>query len=356
MTRNEDNVGYSRAVVVHGGAPHPTGERAFTLAIGWLRGYADKPNTYRAYRLDLFGCRHGPPCTDVECKPSPLAWLRWCAGHRQDPVNVRTTNIQWWLADLADADLAEGTRARKLAAVSSFYLYLFREEVIDVNPVARLDPKRRPKSREPGTSGTALADEQALALLAAADRDHPCHAALVATALYCGLRVATLADLNTDDLTNGAIGPMLTYRTKGGKTGRTPLPPPAYDRILAWQAVRDDTDRLPALRNQAGRRRPLFVRRNGRRLNEPYVWRLLRRLAPLAGISDPISPHDLRRTFGTLGIADGAAIRDMQKAMDHTMSSTTEGYDLGAFDPDRHPAHRLARRHAELMKDGSHAA
>lgn len=351
--RNEDKPRYPRFRV-------PIGEgvtgRAFTLAVGWLRTHESKPNTHRAYRLDLFGCRHGPPCAADDCEPSPLAWLRYCAANGQDPVTVRTTVVQWWLADLASVGQSPSTRARRLSSVSSYYGYLFREEVIDVNPVARLDAKQRPTPREPGTFGTALSDEQVFALLDAADRDSPCTAALVATAVYCGLRVDSLAGLNDDDVTNGSSGPMLTYRAKGGKTARTPLPPPAYERILAWQASRHhSTERLPAPWTGSGRTCPLFARSNGKRVNEPYVWRLLHRLAARAG-TGRITPHDLRRTFATLGLADGASLRDVQRAMGHAMSSTTEGYDMGEFDPDRHPAHRLARRHAALREDGPNAA
>lgn len=327
------------------------------LAVGWLRTHQDNPNTHRAYRLDLFGCRHGPPCGDSDCQPNPLAWLPYCTRHSQDPLTARTTVVEWWLADLAQAGQSGGTRARRLSAVSSYYQYLFREEVIEANPVTRLDPKRRPKHRPAGTFGTALSDDQMLALITAADNDDPCHAALLATALYCGLRVASLADLRTEDVTTGVQGPTLTFRSKGGKTHRTPLPPPAYDRVMTWLAVRDDTERAPMLRHQAGRARLLFVRRKGQPINEPYVWRLVNRLAPAAGIPGRIMPHDLRRTFGTLGIADGTPIRDMQQAMGHTMSSTTEGYDLGQLDPERHPSHRLARRHSGRMrKNGQHAA
>lgn len=353
LARSEDKQPYPRVRINVGeGVTH----RAYRLAAGWLRTFEDKPNTHRAYRLDMFGCRHGPPCTDPECEPNPLAWLHYCARHDLDPITVRTTVIQWWLADLSHAGQASGTRARRLSSVSSYYLYLFREGVIEVNPVARLDPKRRPAPRERGTFGTALSDEQALALLAAADDDKPLNAALLATGIYCGLRVASLADLNDDDVTEGAAGPMLTYRAKGGKTARTPLPSPAYDRIRAWQAARHhSTERMPALRTEPGRSRPLFVRPNGKRINEPYMWRLVNRLATRAGIGR-IMPHDMRRTFGTLNLADGANLREVQRAMGHAMSSTTEGYDLGAFDLDRHPAHRLARRLAKVREDVPHAA
>jgi integrase/recombinase XerD len=357
---DEDKLGYSRDVdLAQEVPPEPAGGRAETLARGWLRTYEDRPNTHRAYRLDMFGCRHGPPCPELECKPNPLAWLRYCAAHNQDPIIVRTTVIEWWLADLAQAGQSSSTRARRIAAVSAYYQYLFREEIIDVNPVARLD--KRPKKRKAGTAGMALSHNQVFALLAAADKDHPCHAALIATAIYTGMRVESLAALNVEDVRNGHGGPRAVFRIKGGNVDEAPLPPAAYDRIMAWQKQRQDVDRRPMLRGAATRGRPLFTRvTNGERINEPYVWRLVNRLAVIAGIKGRIQPHDLRRTFGTLTHAAGASTREVQVAMGHAMSSTTEGYDRGEYGLDRHPGHRLAALHdkmrAKAREDETHAA
>jgi integrase/recombinase XerC/integrase/recombinase XerD len=45
--------------------------------------------------------------------------------------------------------------------------------------------------------------------------------------------------------------------------------------------------------------------------------RALTRVARAAGITRPIGPHRLRRTFCTTGLVAGIGIRDMQYAMRH---------------------------------------
>lgn len=62
----------------------------------------------------------------------------------------------------------------------------------------------------------------------------------------------------------------------------------------------------------------------------------LRRLAGVAGIIDPVSPHSLRRTSCTAGLLAGVPLREMQYAMRHADTRTTLRYDLARANLDRH--------------------
>jgi integrase len=64
--------------------------------------------------------------------------------------------------------------------------------------------------------------------------------------------------------------------------------------------------------------------------------RALTRAADAAGITHPISPHGLRRTFCTTGLVAGISIRDMQYAMRHADPRTTMRYDMARANLDRH--------------------
>lgn len=80
----------------------------------------------------------------------------------------------------------------------------------------------------------------------------------------------------------------------------------------------------------------------GRRLDRPAATRIITRLARKSGITHPISPHGLRRTFCTSGLIAGVSIRDMQNAMRHSDPRTTRRYDMGKTNLDRHAAHAVA--------------
>jgi integrase/recombinase XerD len=312
----------------------------------------DRPNTATAYRVDLTGCGYplgGCRHTDPARWHSPLAWLPWTAAREVDPFDVRPTVVQLWLADLAGAGQAAGTRARRLSAVSSWYAMLDREGLVPRNPCAAIDPKNRPKRRTPGTAGTALSERQAARILAAADADGPRTAALIALMLIGGARVSDTVTADRADIGEDQERPVLTIVTKGDNHHQIPLPPPVHARITAYLAVRPAPQpNVPALAAGTTAAEPLFVTATGRRLSRAWVLRLVARMGERIGVAG-LTPHDLRRTFATMAIEDGIPLADVQDAMGHADPRTTRAYDRRRHNPDRHPAHRLAAKIAAAM-------
>jgi site-specific recombinase XerD len=70
--------------------------------------------------------------------------------------------------------------------------------------------------------------------------------------------------------------------------------------------------------------------------------RILDQLGTDAHLRKHVSPHALRRTFCTSGLLSGIPLRDMQIAMRHSQSTTTELYDMAAKSLDRNASHRVA--------------
>jgi site-specific recombinase XerD len=272
------------------------------------------------------------------------SWLDYCAGVGLDPLDVWPGNVSMWLAELADAGETGTTRARRLAAVSSWYGWLVRHESAARNPAAALDRTERPV-RSPRRT-PALSNEHAAALLAAADLDTRRTAALVWLLVYTGARVgavlaADLADLGLD---RGHV--VVDLPEKGGRRLRKVLVPPVVTRLDAYLDSRADVDRLPVrAAGGAAPARPLFATSAGRRLDRKAVRRMLRRLARAAGLPEAVvaamTPHTTRATYITAALDAGAPVRDVQYAVGHASPVTTEGYDRSALNPDRDPAYRL---------------
>ena len=97
------------------------------------------------------------------------------------------------------------------------------------------------------------------------------------------------------------------------------------------RAVRDAVDGRTA--------GPILRTRTGRRMDRAGASRALTRVARAAGISHPISPHGLRRTFCTTGLVAGISIRDMQYAMRPADPRTTMRYDTAKANLDRLDRH-----------------
>ena len=163
------------------------------------------------------------------------------------------------------------------------------------------------------------------ALLAAARSSGPNDHALV-----CRLRLRVSEACATDitDLRYEAGYELLHVLGKGVKPADIPLPIPVL------RAVRDAVDG-----RSSG---PILRTRLGRRMDRVGASRALARVARAAGITRPISPHGLRRTFCTTGLVAGISIRDMQYAMRHADPRTTMRHDMAKANLDRHAAHAVA--------------
>jgi len=316
--------------------PPPTGAaaaggRLAQLLRGWLIEYPST-HTIDAYRRDL----------DL--------WLDFCAASGLDPLGATLTaaHVAGWLKARAGAGEKTATRARRLAAVSAFYGWLAARGHRPLpNPVAALEPKKKPAMTATTPTGS-LTREQAAALLAAADRHQgvsgPRAAAVVALLLYCGLRVGELVGATTDQLGHDRGHRVLWLVGKGGKPRPVPIPAPVARRVDAYQAGRTGPDRLPARPGQPGAdRRPLVATAAGQPLDRGAVWRLLRSLARRAGIPVTMSPHVLRATCATLGRDAGASLDELQELLGHADVRTTRAYDKAAQRLDRSPVYQLAR-------------
>ena len=186
----------------------------------------------------------------------------------------------------------------------------------------------RPKVAWEGQKRTVLHPLEFAALLAAARTSGPNDHALVCLLGMLGLRVSEACATDITDLRYEAGYELLHVLGKGAKPADIPLPIPVL------RAVREAID---------GRATgPILRTRTGRRMDRAGASRALTRVAHAAGITRPISPHGLRRTFCTTGLVAGISIRDMQYAMRHADPRTTMRYDMAKANLDRHAAHAVA--------------
>ena len=276
-------------------------------------------------------------------------WLLFCEMAGVDPlVGVLEEHIALWARGMEAAGLAPATRARRLAAVSSWYRWLVRGGHVQVNPAANLP---RPNI-DPDTSLTpGLTRAQALALLDAADRARgpqaPRNRAIIAIYLYTGIRVSELIGADVASLGINRGHRVLKVTRKGGHVKPVVLPPPAATRMDEYLAGRSDVQHVPAIRGAAAAAPvPLIVTKTGRRVLAADLWQLIRRLGKAAGFPDELTRklcnHGMRHTFATLALDAGTPLRDLQDAMDHRDPRTTRRYDHSRGRLDRSPGYALA--------------
>jgi integrase/recombinase XerD len=215
--------------------------------------------------------------------------------------------------------------ARKVAAVSSFYIYAVDARVIDANPAARA---WRPDIDRDHSDTVALDVGEARALIAAAVADGPRSEAIVRLLLEVGLRVSEVATALVADLGSERGHRTTTVTRKGGRRQRLALPPTTSGAVDV--VTRGHTDG------------PIIRTRTGRPMATSEIYRTVRRLARRAGIDKRVSPHSLRHTYTTLALDAGVALRDLQTDLGHRDPRTTRRYDRGRERLDRSGAYRVA--------------
>jgi integrase/recombinase XerC len=212
----------------------------------------------------------------------------------------------------------KSTVARKLSALRTFYKYLQRQGVVEVNQ-AKLAPS--PKLEK--TLPHFLTVDEAFHLLDRVEGDDfgPCRDRAILEVFYGGgLRLSELAGLNLADL-DLQTG-VLRVWGKGSKERLAFLGKPAKE------ALKDYLPQRRALlgRGQRAEQPALFINQRGGRLSSRSVARLVDKWAKLAGLSQALTPHGLRHSFATHLLEGQADLRTVQELLGHSSISTTAHY------------------------------
>ena len=114
---------------------------------------------------------------------------------------------------------------------------------------------------------------------------------------------------------------------KGGKARTVPLTEPSVDALRAWLA--DGRPLLAGPPREVATRAPVFVSRNGARLDGSTVYRIVAAELRRAGRAG--GPHLLRHAIAThllegSGEGDGAHLRVVQEILGHGSLATTQRY------------------------------
>ena len=233
-----------------------------------------------------------------------------------DLADLSMQDIQRHLAALHGRGLAVSSVARHLAAIKMFLRFLFAERYVRRDLANLIEGAKRWK-----TIPTTVHYHQIEALLDAPDardefylRDRALLELLYAT----GMRVSEVSDLTLDQI-NLKLG-YLRCIGKGRKERIIPIGRYAIEAVDLYIATL--RARLLGQRHTQA----VFLSRTGKRLDRTNIWRLVRKYAVLAGISNPLSPHTLRHSFATHLLAGGADLRIVQELLGHADLSTTQIY------------------------------
>lgn len=260
------------------------------------RGFS--PGTIEAYRLDL------------ERGLLPFLHQRG----KSQASKITKDDIRAYLDYATARGNSSVTKARKLAAIRSFFNYLMDNGGLVTNPAASIKSPKIP-DKEP----VYLTDEECLRLLATISRRakpqfRERDLAIALLFLHSGLRVSELTELELANVDLG-IGQIKIVR-KGGKEQYLHLNGETVTALVNYMANRPE-----AFNGE------FFAGTKGGTLSRNYIYGLVRRYLQLASINKGRhGPHVLRHTFCTRLHQKGVGPFVIKDLAGHASLNTTMRY------------------------------
>jgi integrase/recombinase XerC len=233
--------------------------------------------------------------------------------------------IRSWIIQLSVQDIQASSLKRKVSALKSFYKFLIKQNIIEVNPAAKIiTPKlkeRLPKYIEQkrlnevidNKSTTAKPDEE----LPFADTYEGKQERLIVDMLYqTGMRRQELMDLKWE-VVDFALKQM-KITGKGNKQRLMPCSDNLLEQLREHrQAQQNNVEHITDSF--------IFLTKKGEQLYPNYVYRLVKKkLKDVA--AEKKSPHVLRHSFATHISNNGAKLTEIKELLGHASLASTQIY------------------------------
>ncbi|MER5326321.1 tyrosine-type recombinase/integrase [Streptosporangium roseum] len=256
-------------------------------------------HTRRAYRGDL---------------------IAFAAHHGEEIGALAAAPIRAYLAELAD--LAPASRKRKHAAIASFTKWALRHDLLDANPMDRIDTVKVPKT----LPRPAAAADVARVLAAICSRrprkevplDRLRDRVLFETAYVCGARAAEVCGLYVEDLDLRLDDEHVRICGKGGSVRTVLLDDRGYVALLKFYLARAGYTAGPLFRAS--------INGAGGPLSYDAAHHRWQRYCAAAGVE--IDIHQLRHTHATELINAGVSIEAVRRRLGQASTETTQLYAL----------------------------
>ena len=210
----------------------------------------------------------------------------------------------------------KSTVARKLSSLRSFFNFLEKTGIIKKNPAWNIS---FPKSEK--YLPRHLNVDEVFKILdiknETSDWKLLRDKAMLELLYSCGIRAGELVSLNVEDI--DMQEKVIKIRGKGNKERIVPIGRYALKALKEYLSVLGNIKKG----RLAG---ALFLNREGKRISDRSVRRIVKKYVVKKGLSWDISPHSLRHSFATHLLEGGADIRVVQEMLGHANLSTTQRY------------------------------
>lgn len=230
--------------------------------------------------------------------------------------NVQERDIQIYLQNLADRKLVRSSQARQMSSLHSFFRFLTRRKFIKIDPTQGIILRRGEKKLPEFFFGNEL--KQVFDSLKGNKPLTMRNLALFELFYATGMRVSEVSNLTLRQIDLNLQ--TILVHGKGNKDRYV-----AFDDHTKKSLVRYLEDARPNLLKDETEQH-VFLSNLGNPLSKRGIEYVMQKTFNQAGISGKVHPHELRHTFATAMLNNGADLRSVQELLGHSSLSATQIY------------------------------
>lgn len=275
----------------------------FLKHIGVLKNYSQ--HSIVAYRKDLeqFSVFIEANATEFNCQI------------------ITKSDIRSWMVSLHQDGLVPSTINRKLSTLKSFFKFLKKEGVVNVNPAQTIPNLKTPKRLAEFVPSSDLVEmKNGLLTLKHAETLNSQEQAIVLLFYTTGIRRAELISLKRTAVDLKQL--KIVVMGKRSKERSIPLLPQILPTLEAYmESEYYDSDNMC-----------FFHNKKGDLLDPKFVYNVVNKYIHCCSNTSKASPHILRHSFATHLLNNGADINGIKELLGHTSLAATQVYTHNSVD------------------------
>ena len=224
--------------------------------------------------------------------------------------------IRSWIVELKAEGVSNVSVNRKISALKSFYKYLRRKELVDKNPMAKVQSMKKPKrlpSFVPEKKMEYLMESSLVEKSFSELRNE-----LIIELLYLtGIRRSELQKLTFSDVNPARLE--IKVIGKGNKERRCPISNSYIKKLDAYKESL--LEEFGTLGHDF-----VFVTDKGKKIYPKLIFNIVTKKLKSINASEKTGPHVLRHTFATHLFSNGAELNSVKELLGHASLAATQVY------------------------------
>ncbi len=233
----------------------------------------------------------------------------------EDLKKVDKKIIRNFIVSLSEKKIQRRSINRKLSSLRSFYLYLLKIGEIQVSPLETIPSLKFYAEKQIPISEEEMEN---LGKILESDSGNSLEKLIIETLYQTGMRKSELCNILLEqvDFSKSEI----FVKGKGNKQRVVPISENLLKQMREYMVIRKPNEDSGIY---------FFVRENGKKLSEKFVYSVVNRYLSLITLKKKKSPHILRHSFATHVLNNGAEISKVKKILGHSSLASTQVYTNG---------------------------